>query len=582
MDVDLGEEVGYNVRFEKKCSNNTVVKYLTDGMLLREAMLDPLLSGYHTILLDEAHERTVSTDVLMGVLKETLMKRPDLKLVVMSATLDSGKFAEYFDYAPLLKIPGRLHKVEVLYSAAPESSYLTASVKAAVQIHICEAEGDILIFLTGQEEIENACKQIRNEVDKLGADVGPVMVVPLYSSLPPVQQQKIFSAAPPARYAGGPPGRKIVISTNIAETSLTIDGIVYVVDPGFFKQKVYDPRVRVESLLVTPISKASANQRKGRAGRTRPGKCFRLYTEEAFEKELIPQTYPEILRSNLSSVILTLLRLGVKDLVHFDFMDPPAPETLMRALELLNYLGAISDEGELTQFGQMMADFPLAPELAKCLSVSPDYGCSEDMLTIVAMISVPSVFVRPKKDADEADSAKNKFVHPHGDHLTLLNTFNAYVDNGYDSNWCYQNYLNARSLSSAASVRMQLAGLMEKHGLVLNSPQVYNKVYYTTIRKALVEGFFTQIAHLESKGLYLTVKDNQKVHLHPSCELESKPEWVLFNDFVLTSKKYIRTVTQIKGEWLVEIAPHYFDMDNFPPGTTKIALERVYRQVEKK
>ena len=226
-----------------------------------------------------------------------------------------------------------------------------SAIRTAVQIHLNEAEGDILLFLTGQAEIEQAVEQIGlecNSYKELGA--GPVTVLPLYASLPPDQQRRVFSEVP---------GRKIVISTNIAETSLTIDGIVYVIDPGFSKQKVYNPRIRVESLLVSPISRASSRQRAGRAGRTRPGKAFRLFTEQTFKSELQEQTYPEILRSNLSNTVLTLCKLGITDLVHFDFIDPPAPETLMRALELLNYLGALDDEGALTELGSNMAMFPL-------------------------------------------------------------------------------------------------------------------------------------------------------------------------------------------------------------------------------
>merc|ERR1719253_1766309 len=206
------------------------------------------------------------------------------------------------------------------------------------------------------------------------------------------RQRMIFNPAPGPRVVGGPPGRKVVVSTNIAETSLTIDGIVYVVDPGFSKQKVYNPRIRVESLLVSPISRASARQRAGRAGRTKPGKCFRLYTEQSFKDDLQETTYPEILRSKMSSVVLTLKKLGIDDLVHFDFMDPPAPETLMRALELLNYLGALDDEGELTPFGYQMSDLPLDPQLAKLIITSPDYGCSAEIVTIVACLSVPQIF----------------------------------------------------------------------------------------------------------------------------------------------------------------------------------------------
>ena len=588
MDVRIGEEVGYTIRFEDMSTpGQTHLKYLTDGMLLREAMNDPLMERYSVIMIDEAHERTLATDILMGLLKEVLKKRAPgvhpnpLKCVIMSATLDAEKFQNYFDGSPMLKVPGRTFPVEIFYTQEPERDYLEAAVRTVTQIHLMEPPGDVLLFLTGEEEIEDACRKIRGEIEQAGPSAAAANVVPLYSSLPPAQQSKIFDKAPVGQ--DGRPGRKIVVSTNIAETSLTIDGVVYVVDPGFSKQKVYNPRIRVESLLVSPISRASSHQRAGRAGRTQPGKCFRLYTEMSFKKDLIEQTYPEILRSNLGSVVLQLKKLGVDDLVHFDFMDPPAPETLMRALELLNYLGALSDEGDLTQTGSLMSDFPLDPQLSKCLVASPRLNCSNEMLTIVAMLSVPMCFMRPREAMKAADEAKARFAHVDGDHLSLLNVYHAYkqVGDGNASKWAWDNFINLRTMKSADNVRKQLARIMQRFELPLVSTDFHHRDYYNNIRKAICSGFFMQVAHLERGGTYLTAKDNQQVFLHPSTCLDHKPEWALYNEFVLTSKNYIRTVIDVRGDWLIDLAPHYFDLSNFPTGEAKRVLERLYMMRER-
>ncbi|KGU27643.1 pre-mRNA-splicing factor ATP-dependent RNA helicase PRP43 [Candida albicans P34048] len=588
MDVELGEEVGYNIRFENNSGPKTILKYMTDGMLLREAMEDHDLTRYSCIILDEAHERTLATDILMGLLKQVSVRRPDLKIIIMSATLDAEKFQNYFNNAPLLAVPGRTHPVEIYYTPEFQRDYLDAAIRTVLQIHATEGEGDILLFLTGEEEIEDACRKISLEGDELVREqnCGPLKVYPLYGSLPPHQQQKIFEPAPTNPNPNGRPGRKVIISTNIAETSLTIDGIVYVVDPGFSKQKVYNPRVRVESLLVSPISKASAQQRAGRAGRTRPGKCFRLYTEEAFKKELIEQSYPEILRSNLSSTVLELKKLGIDDLVHFDFMDPPAPETMMRALEELNYLQCLSDEGDLTALGRLASQFPLDPMLAVMLIGSPAYSCSEEILTIVAMLSVPNVFVRPASARKRADEAKLSFAQADGDHLTLINVYEAFISPEASEigthKWCRDNFLSYRSLTSAKNVRNQLQRLMQKYDLQLISQ--YNQVsefeYWENVKKALVAGFFMQVAKKKSgnKG-YLTVKDNQDVLIHPSTVLSKEGEWLIYNEFVLTSKNYIRTVTVVKPEWLVEIAPKYYNLDHFAKGDVKLSLERVVERV---
>jgi pre-mRNA-splicing factor ATP-dependent RNA helicase DHX15/PRP43 len=561
LDVKLGEEVGYNIRFEDVTGPKTILKYMTDGMLLREAMHDHDLTRYSCIILDEAHERTLSTDILMGLLKEVALRRPDLKIIIMSATLDAQKFQHYFNDAPLLAVPGRTHPVEIFYTPEPERDYVEAALRTVLQIHAMEPEGDILLFLTGEEEIEDACRKISLEGDEMirEADAGPLKVYPLYGTLPPQQQQRIFEPAPPPARPGGRPGRKVIVSTNIAETSLTIDGIVYVVDPGFSKQTVYNPRIRVQSLLVSPISKASAQQRAGRAGRTRPGKCFRLYTEAAFKKELIEQTYPEILRSNLANTVLELKKLGIDDLVHFDLMDPPAPETLMRALEELNYLACLDDDGNLTALGKLASEFPLPPNLGVMLISSPEFYCSNEILSLTALLSVPQIFVRPASARKRADQMKALFAHPDGDHLTMLNVYHAFKGPEAQADpkkWCHEHFLSLRALQSADNVRQQLKRIMEKSEVELVSTPFTDKDYYTNIRRALVSGFFMQVAKKEGNGkTYKTVKDDQSVLLHPSTVLGVDSDWVVYNEFVLTTKNYVRTVTAVRPEWLLVCLP---------------------------
>ncbi|CBH11024.1 pre-mRNA splicing factor ATP-dependent RNA helicase, putative [Trypanosoma brucei gambiense DAL972] len=588
LDVTLGEEVGYCIRFDDTSSDRTRLKYLTDGMLLREAMGDPMLQRYSVIILDEAHERTVHTDILIGAVKDLLHRRPDLRVVVMSATLEERRFQSYFPEAPLVHVSGRMYDVEVYNSRLPEANYLEASIRTAMQIHLYEGPGDILIFLTGEDEIEQAVERLRLGIpmaEHTNADChkGPVAVLPLYSALPPKEQRKVFQAAPEGT-------RKIVVATNVAETSLTIDGVVFVIDSGFSKQKVYNPKLRVESLLVTPISQASARQRCGRAGRTRPGKCFRLYTAKAFDTLLQQQTYPEILRCNLGSVILHMKMMGIEDLVNFDFVEPPAPETLMRALELLNYLGAINDDGDMTKFGRRVADFPLEPEMAAMLLHSPEYGCSDDIARICAMMSVQSPFVTPRNDQRGcAMRCRDQFYHPTGDHLALLNVFNAFYEGSNQSgSWASENYLNPRVMKQSVSIYRQLIGIMRRLNLSICS--TYSAAqwggagdgesdeYANEVRRAVLRGYFTKVAlSLPTKNQFLTLKDNVKCLLFPSTFLNRRPKFVVFNELVLTTNTYIRTVTSVSDEWLLEVSPLYFDPSEFE-GVSRQVFEELHRR----
>lgn len=451
----VGQEVGYTIRFEDCTSPETRIKYMTDGMLLRECLIDPEMSQYSVVILDEAHERTISTDVLFGLLKRAAKKRPDLKLIITSATLDADKFATYFNNCPIFTIPGRTYPVEVLYTKDPESDYLDAALITVMQIHLSEPPGDILLFLTGQEEIDTASEILFERMKALGSDVPELIVLPVYSALPSEMQSRIFDPAPPG-------SRKVVIATNIAETSITIDGIYYVIDPGFVKQNKWDAKLGMDSLVVVPISQAAARQRAGRAGRTGPGKCYRLYTETAYRNEMLPNTIPEIQLLNLSMTVLTLKAMGINDLLHFDFMDPPPENNLIQALEQLYALQALDDEGLLTRLGRKMAEFPLEPQLSKMLIQSVDLGCSEEILTIVAMLTAQNVFYRPKEKQAQADQKKAKFHQPEGDHLTLLTVYNGWKGSKFSNVWCFDNFIQARSMKRAQDVRKQLLGIMDR------------------------------------------------------------------------------------------------------------------------
>ncbi|KRZ74103.1 ATP-dependent RNA helicase DHX8 [Trichinella papuae] len=546
----LGQQVGYTIRFEDCTSPDTNIKYMTDGMLLRECLLDPDLNAYSVIMLDEAHERTIHTDVLFGLCKQAVKNRgPDqLKLIVTSATLDAVKFSQYFNEAPIFTIPGRTFPVEVLYTREPETDYLDASLITVMQIHLTEPPGDILVFLTGQEEIDTACEVLYERMKSLGPDVPELIILPVYSALPSEMQTRIFESAPPG-------SRKVVIATNIAETSLTIDGIYYVVDPGFVKQKIYNPKTGMDSLVVTPISQAQAKQRSGRAGRTGPGKCYRLYTERAYRDEMLPTPVPEIQRTNLASTLLQLKAMGINNLIDFDFMDPPPVEAMVMALEQLHSLSALDDEGLLTRVGRRMAEFPLEPSLSKLLIMSVHLGCSEEVLTIVSMISVQNVFYRPKDKQDVADQKKSKFHQPEGDHLTLLAVYNSWKNHRYSHSWCYENFVQIRTLKRAQDIRKQLLGIMDRHRLdMISCGKNMQKV-----QKAICSGFFRNAAKKDPQEGYRTLVDSQTVYIHPSSSLfHNQPEWVVYHELVMTTKEYMREVCAIEPKWLVEFAPAFF------------------------
>ncbi|WVO13862.1 hypothetical protein L204_101485 [Cryptococcus depauperatus] len=551
MECTLGDKVGYAIRFEDCTSKETKIKFMTDGVLLRESLNEGDLDRYSVVILDEAHERSLSTDILMGLLRKILTRRRDLKLIVTSATMNAEKFSRFFGNAATFTIPGRTFPVETFHSKSPCEDYVDSAIKQVLQIHLSSSQGDILVFMTGQEDIQCCCQVIEERLSQLD-DPPPLAILPIYSQMPADLQAKIFLPTPDGR-------RKVVVATNIAETSLTVDGILYVVDAGYSKLKVYNPKVGMDALQITPISQANCGQRSGRAGRTGPGFCYRLYTENAYLNELFPNNIPEIQRTNLANTVLLLKSLGVKNLLEFDFMDPPPQENILNSMYQLWVLGALDNVGNLTPIGRKMSDFPMEPSLAKMLIVSVDCKCSSEVLIIVSMLSVPSVFYRPPQRAEESDAAREKFFVPESDHLTLLHVYTQWKSNGYSDSWCIKHFLHPKLMRKAREVRGQLEDIMKQQKMELLSVGTD----WDIVRKCITAGYFHQAARVKGIGEYMNIRTGLPCVLHPTSALYGlgyMPDYVVYHELVLTSKQYMMCVTSVDPYWLADLGSVFFSI----------------------
>jgi pre-mRNA-splicing factor ATP-dependent RNA helicase DHX38/PRP16 len=501
---------------------------------------------------DEAHERALNTDVLMGLIKKVIARRRDLKLIVTSATMNSERFSQFYGGAPQFVIPGRTFPVDIQFHRSPCEDYVDSAVRQILAIHVSQPAGDVLCFMTGQEDIEITCELVEERL-KLLNDPKKLSILPIYSQMPADLQAKIFDKAPPGV-------RKLIVATNIAETSLTVDGIMYVVDAGFSKLKVYNPRMGMDTLQITPISQANAKQRSGRAGRTGPGKSYHLYTEMAFKDEFYIQTIPEIQRTNLANTVLLLKSLGVKDLLDFDFMDPPPQDTITTSLFDLWSLGALDNIGDLTPMGRRMTAFPMDPSLAKLLITSSElYGCSEEILTIVSMLSVPSVFYRPKERQEESDAAREKFFVPESDHLTLLHVYSQWRSNGYSDGWCIRHFLHPKALRRAKEIREQIHDIMVMQKMEL----VSCGTDWDVIRKCICSGYYHQAAKVKGIGEYINLRTSVTVQLHPTSSLYGLgylPDYVIYHELILTSKEYMSTVTAVDPHWLADLGGVFYSL----------------------
>ncbi|PIK63009.1 putative ATP-dependent RNA helicase DHX35-like [Apostichopus japonicus] len=556
----LGQEIGYAIRFENFTNaESTRIKFMTDGYLVQELMRDPLLLKYSVIVLDEAHERSLYTDISMGLLKKIQRKRADLRIVIASATLDAEKFQQFFnqnetddsslDTATILSVEGRSYPVDIMYTSSPVPNYLDATVNAVQKIHETLPAGDVLAFLTGQDEVEKALRRLIDYARDQSGSGMKLMVLPMYSNLPAQDQMKVFQRM-------GKNTRKVVLATNIAETSITINGICYVIDCGFHKLRAFSADSGIDGVVVAPVSQASATQRAGRAGRLRSGKAFRLYTETEYNK--LPQaSVPEMQRSDLGTAILQLKCLGIDNVLRFNFPSAPSAKTMIRGLDLLYALGAIDDFGKLTEpLGIRMADFPLEPKLARMILVSGQYGCTDEAITIAAMLQVKNIFHSPPNRKLAANKAKRKFAVKEGDHITLLNVYDAFISNNKSSRWCQEHYLNYKGLMRSLTIREQLERLLKKFKLPLKS----SEGDVDSILRCIVEGFYGNAARYHPSGCYRTIRDNNELHIHPTSVLYSTKvqPWVVFHEILRSGKDYMRDMTVIDPKWLYELAPHYY------------------------
>ncbi|XP_064611896.1 LOW QUALITY PROTEIN: pre-mRNA-splicing factor ATP-dependent RNA helicase PRP16-like [Liolophura sinensis] len=567
MDVELGDDVGYAIRFEDCTSEKTLIKYMTDGILLRESLRESDLDNYSAVIMDEAHERSLNTDVLFGLLREVVSRRTDLKLIVTSATMNAEKFSTFFGNVPVFEIPGRTFPVDTLFSKNPVEDYVEGAVKQALQVHLQQQPGDILIFMPGQEDIEVTCDLIAERLGEL--DEAPQLaILPIYSQLPSDLQAKIFQKAPDGV-------RKCVVATNIAETSLTVDGIMFVIDAGYCKLKVFNPKIGMDALQIFPISQANANQRSGRAGRTGPGQCYRLYTQRQYKDELLVTTVPEIQRTNLANVVLLLKSLGVQDLLQFHFMDPPPQDNILNSMYQLWILGALDNTGTLNPLGRNMVEFPLDPALSKMLIVSLDMRCSAEILIIVSMLSVPAIFYRPKGREEDSDAAREKFQVAESDHLTYLNVYQQWKRNGYSSSWANEHFIHAKAMRKVREVREQLKEIMNQQKMDLLS--CGND--WDVIRKCICSAYYQQAARLKGLGEYVNCRTGMPCHLHPTSALFGMgytPDYIVYHELIMTSKEYMQCVTAVDGQWLAELGPMFYSIKD----PSKSKQERKKQAVE--
>ena len=541
-----GNIVGYKIRFHDQTTAATRIKFMTDGILLAETIHDPLLKRYGVIILDEAHERSLNIDFLLGLLKNILPRRPDLKLIVTSATIDTSAFARHFSDAPVVRIKGRTYPVEVRYVPVPDDqfeakdSYIDHCVQTIIDLYMSEPPGDILAFLPTERDIRTCC-------DLLTEQLGDVMILPMFGRLQAADQKRIFQQFKET---------KIVVATNVAETSITVPGIRYVVDSGLARISSYNVRSRATSLPVTRISRASCDQRKGRCGRIGPGVCVRLYSEEDYLNR-DEYTLPEIQRSNLAEVILQMISLDLGDPLTFPFIDKPHPNAVRDGYRLLTELGALDQRENLTRYGRIMATLPIDPCIARIIIEAGKNGSLREIRIIASAIAIQDPRVRPADMEKQADEAHKQFAHPQSDFLALLNIWNRFHEvQDQVKSWsrlkkfCKGHFLSFQRMREWLDLHEQMGRILALHPELVENT---SDSTYQAIHMALTTGFLRNIATKKKDRTYQGTSGRELTIFPGSHQFTKGGQWIIAASFIETSRLYALTVAAIEPEWLETI-----------------------------